>query len=132
MIRNLFSTLEGVTGGCLVILGIMLLGRTVYPPPADLDPTDLAALKAYMMTRPAGALFFNLAAYEAGSFAGGALGAHFGKARGTGVAAGVVLMAIVCVKLVQFPHPAWFTVASLALCVPLAWLGARTIKPSSP
>jgi hypothetical protein len=132
MLRGILGALAGVIIGTVVILLIEMLGHFVYPLPANVDPKDHQALAEFMKTAPPAPWLFVLAAYAAGSFAGGAAGARIGKKPWAGWLTGGLLMALGLVGLLTMWHPAWFWVVSLSLYLPAAWAGARLVRRAPP
>ncbi len=128
--RAIFNVLAVVVGAVVagvVVALVQSLGHQVYPvaTPADMqDPDAMAALVASM---PPGALWFVVAAYAAGSFAGGAVAAYIGRSAQIRLAliVGVLLMIGGIMNIVSIPHPLWFSVVSLLVFLPAAWLGGR-------
>ena len=58
MIRNAAAFVVGIVTAFGLVLLIEKLGHTIYPPPADLDWSDPAAVRPYIATLPIFALLF--------------------------------------------------------------------------
>ena len=54
MLRKIAAVVLGVVLAFVLIIAVESLGHSVYPPPADLDLTDQAAMRAYVDTLPLG------------------------------------------------------------------------------
>lgn len=126
MLRQVPGVLAGVAAGFATVFLIELIAGTLYPMPAGLDPTDAAAMKAYIAGLPFGAFALVLGAMTLGAFDAAAIAAVLGgRRRRTGWIAGGIVAAATLVNVVTIPHPPWFAVASVALAVAGAVLGAR-------
>jgi hypothetical protein len=132
MLRGILGAFAGIVIGTVVIMLLEIVGHLVYPFPPGLDPKDHAALSAYMMGAPIGAWLFVLAAYAAGSFTGGAVGTLIGRKAWIGWATGAVFVILGLIGLLMTKAPVWFWVASLAVYLPCAWLGARLARRREP
>lgn len=127
MLRTVMAVVAGMVALVLVVALVEMLGHVVYPPPPNVDMTDPDQLNAMIGQLPTGALVSVVMAWALGSLAGGFV-AHRVANRHRLMAAlivGGIMLALVIANLLMIPHPAWMTVAGLALPLPLAWLGAR-------
>jgi len=127
MIRKIAAVVLGVVLAFVLIIAVESLGHSVYPPPADLDFTDQAAMRAYVDTLPLGALLFVMAAWLAGTFGGGLLAilvAGESPFVNAAIIGGLVLLGTV-INLVSIPHPTWFSITSVVAIVATALLTSR-------
>ena len=115
MIRKIAAVVLGVVLAFILIVAVESLSHAVYPPPADLDITDNAAMKAYVDSAPAGALLFVMAAWLFGTFGGGLLASLIGRESPVlypMIIGGLVLLGT-AINLVSIPHPTWFAITSV-------------------
>ncbi len=129
LLRNILAIVAGVLLGGVAIMVVQMIGHQVYPVSAELDVNDKAAMRAFVAGLPVGALLFVIVAYAIGSFVAGALAAYIGHGARTrhALVAGAVLMLAGIMNLVAIPHPVWFSVLTVVVFLPLAWLGARLV-----
>jgi hypothetical protein len=127
--RSILAVLAGVFLGVVVISTVQAIGHAVYPPPPDLDPTNVEAFKAAVANMPAGALIFVLLAWALGAFAGGGLSAWLARRSHMlhALIAGAVLLVNGIISLVMIPHPLWVTVAGVLVFLPAAYVGSRLV-----
>lgn len=125
MLRVVLGVVLGLLIGVVCIAVLETAGHWLHPPPDGLDLTDREALAAHISDAPITALLLVLAAYAAGSLAGGFVSGFVGGQgwRGACLIVGVVLMCFGTLNLVMIPHPIWFVVAALLCFLPLAFLG---------
>lgn len=127
MFRNVLAVVLGVVLAFVLIMVVERLGHVVYPPPADVDFTDPAAIGAYVQTVPAPALLLVLAAWLTGTICGGLLACFVAKNRPmvyASIVGGLVLIGT-AVNLYMIPHPTWFAVVSLLTIVVATWFTGR-------
>ncbi|HMN95114.1 MAG TPA: hypothetical protein PKC43_01995 [Phycisphaerales bacterium] len=109
LLRSVLAFVVGVVVAGITIAMVELIGQRVYPPPPDLDWTDLDALRAHIAALPLGALLVVPLAWGIGTLLGGR--AANAVARGGGVAlptsVGVVILAAAALTVARIPHPAW-------------------------
>ena len=137
MIRSVLAVVAGIFVAVIVVVVVEAIGHAVYPPPSDIKLGDSEALQAIIAKLPVGAIAFVLVAWGLGSLAGGFIAATIaGRAQAThALIVGGIQMAFGILTMVIIPHPLWFVIASFAIVVPSAWLGARLaqlVRPSPP
>lgn len=125
--RSIGAVVAGVVVQGFLIWVIQSIGHSVFPPPADLDPTDIEAIRAYMSELPAGAFAFVLVSYALGALAGGFTGGRIaGRAPQMHAAfvwgLGLVFSAI---NLAMLPHPVWFVLLNVIFFPLFGSLGGR-------
>jgi hypothetical protein len=130
MLKGILGALGGLAAALVVIVAFQKVGQLIYPMPAGLDMKDKEAMGAWIKTLPVGAFLLLLAGYAAGSFTGGAVAVLISGKLGPALAIGGVLTLSGLANVVMIPHPAWVAVASLALYLPMAWLGGRVFLRS--
>ena len=122
--RTALAGVAGVASAFLVISVIELVAHAVYAPAVMPDVSTPAAMAAYVDSMPLGAFLFVLAAYVAGTVAGGLVGIAIAGRHAMWfacLAGGLILLASIA-NFILVPHPVWFVVATL-IDVPLAaWL----------
>ncbi len=125
MLRNVLAGIAGVlvAGGLIVI--VEMAGHSMYPPPPDLDFTDMDAMRAYVSTLPVGAFLFVACAWGIGSLGGTFAAAKIGNASALIYACivGGLILAGIAYNLSIIPHPLWVAVAGIGLTISGAWLG---------
>ena len=129
MVKSIFAVLVGVIGGAIVIWLVEMLGHAIVPPPDGMDFMDPESIRERMKELPLLAFIMVLTAYAAGSFAGGLLASGIAdkmKIRHA-LIAGVLLQLMGIINLILVPHPLWFTIISLLLYLPMAYLGGRIV-----
>jgi hypothetical protein len=119
--------LAGVVAGGVVVGVVEAIGHTVHAPATPADLSTPEAMAAFVRTLPLGAFLFVLAAYVAGTVAGGLMATLVARryaARFAWVVGSLILLGAI-VNFVAIPHPAWFTVVTLVAVPVAAWLTGR-------
>lgn len=132
--RKILAVVAGVILAGLLVYAVETVGHQVYPPPADLDMKNMAAMGAYVATLPIGALLFVLLAYALGSFAGGWLAAKIARTSQIHLplTVGGIQLLFGILNLIAIPHPLWFAIAAVSVFLPAAyWGGKLVVKPAS-
>lgn len=131
-LRNILGIVAGILVGAVVIFVVQLIGHKVYPVAGTVDISDKEAMAAFVASLPMGALLFVIAAYAAGSFVGGALAAFIGRGARLrhALVVGLFLLVSGVMNLVAIPHPVWFSVLTVLVFLPFAWLGGRVVTGS--
>jgi hypothetical protein len=126
MLKSVGAVLAGIVVSQLVILLTEYLGSVLFPPPAGVDLTNPAAMRAFVEQLPAMALVLVLAGWAVGSFIGGWLTARLapGAPIVHALIVGCLGTAAAVVNVMTIPHPAWFSVLGPLLFIPAALLGA--------
>jgi len=120
-----------VTAFVLIAL-VEKLGHILYPPPPDLDFSDMDAIRPYIASLPLWVLLFPIFAYFIGAFSGALVASYIGTARPMIFAAiiGLFVLAGTIANLIWIPHPLWFSVLAIVAVVGAAWL-AMKIAPEA-
>lgn len=127
MLRKILFIIVGIITATIIIYLIESLGHLVYPPSEDLNLKDPDTIKSIMKDVPAGALLFVLLAYALGSFCGGLITAFISKSSKVinAIIVGFVLLIFGLTNLLIIPHPVWFTIVSIILYIPCAYMGGK-------
>jgi hypothetical protein len=127
MFRTLLAILVGLLVMASVVALVQMGSHQLYPPPADIDPSDRAAMVALISSLPMMALVLVLASYALGSLAGAYTAARISArhTHGAAITIGFVMLALVVANFVMIPHPAWMVPAGVIIPLPFAWLGGR-------
>ena len=127
MIRSIGALIAGIVTAFASIYLIEMLGHTIYPPPADLDFSDPAAIRPYIATLPIIALLFPMFGWFVGTLAGSLVANFCGDAKPYVYAAAVggLVFAATVANLILIPHPLWFSIISLLGIIASAWLANR-------
>jgi hypothetical protein len=125
MLKNILSVVAGIMVAFMLIAGIEMLSHQIYSLPKNIDPNDKELMKNFMSEIPIGALIMILVAYMVGAFGGGIITGLMASEKRTqmGITTGVVLLILGISNLLMIPHPIWFSIASILLYVPAAYLG---------
>ena len=131
--RNIAAGAAGVAIAMLLVWLVQTLGHAVYPPPADLDISDLEAMKAYVGTLPIGAFLFVIASYFIGTAAGTCAACAIGTMlpRVFAMLIGCVMLIATTMNVAMIPHPTWFIALAVVAIVVAAWLGTMCERASS-
>lgn len=123
--RNIGAGLAGVLIAMLSVWLVQKIGHAVYPPPANLDFTDIAAAKAYIEMLPVGALLFVIASYFIGTAAGTCAACAIGTMlpRVFALLIGCLMLVATAMNVMMIPHPTWFIGLAVVAIVIGAWLG---------
>ena len=111
MLRSVLSVVVGVIVASVLILIVELVGHSMFPPPAGLDPND----PAFIANIPVSAKIAVVIAWFVGALGGGVVASVIAKrwAPSAWVVAGTVLL-LAGVTMLQFPHPLWMMLGAVA------------------
>lgn len=131
---NILKRIVAIAAGIAVGLGFVMVGdylsTVVHPWPHDLDYHNRDVIISYMNNLPITAFLSMLGGYAAGAFLGG-LVATLLSGRGPSrpaIVVGIVLTMGNIFNQMQIPHPTWFAVVAILMCIPLAWCGWRVVR----
>jgi hypothetical protein len=113
--------------GLLVTLVIEAAGNLIYPRP-ELQPGDMAALRAHIASLPPPALFIVLVAWAVGTIAGTWVAARLASRSPLlhATIVGLVLFTLALTNMIVLSaHPGWFWVAAVGVYVAGTFAGAR-------
>lgn len=123
--KNIAAGIAGIAVAAVLVALTEWLGHTVYPVPADLDSTNLDAMRSYIAGLPVGAFLFVAGGWFIGTLGGILAACRIGTARPkifTMVVLGFILAAT-AFNLAVIPHPLWFSITGVAGILAAAWLG---------
>lgn len=126
MLRAAAATLAGIVAAVALVAVVEAVGHVVFPPPAEIDLDDPAAVAGIIAELPAGALFFVVLGWACGAFGGGYVATKVarGTTRVPAVLVALLLLAATGWTLHAIPHPLWMAVAGIVIPVPFALIGA--------
>ena len=127
MFRNAGAAFLGIVIAFVLVMLIEKVGHLIYPPPANLDYTDVEALETYIATLPFLALLFPMIAWVVGTFSGSFIASKIGTANPLvfAVIVGGLMLAATIANLIFIPHPLWFSIVSLIAIAAAAWFAAK-------
>ncbi|MCF8303330.1 MAG: hypothetical protein K9I94_08675 [Bacteroidales bacterium] len=122
--RSILAIITGVIVGIIVIILIKVFGTFLYP--ANLAK-NVGEATTVIESLPQAALFYVLAAWGLGSFAGGLVSALIAKNNGTthALIVGFGLLLVGLLWVLAIPHPMWFCIVGLLVMLPFAYLGGE-------
>lgn len=125
--RSILGVVAGLVIGVVIVGLVETLGMRLFPLPADVDPTDPAALAAAIPSLPLGAFLFVLAAWFLGAWTGATTAMRIarGTARWPGIAVGGLILVAALYNLWVIPHPAWFTAVAVIGLALITWVASR-------
>ncbi|MCE7991628.1 MAG: hypothetical protein HEP71_06600 [Roseivirga sp.] len=127
--KRILPVIAGLLAGWVAIFALEAVSHIFYPPPADLDFTDKAALTAFMETLPTLAFVLLLISWMIGTFIAGMIGALVNKEawKNSAIIIGVLLALGSIINMTLVPHPTWLIISASIAYVPSAYAGARLI-----
>ena len=127
MLRDIGAIVAGLIVAFGAIMGVQMIGHSIWPPPTDIDWNDVEAARTYISQLPFLSLLFPIASYFVGAFAGPFVASKIGTARPMVFAGviGLVLLAATIANLIQIPHPYWFAALALAAVLVGTWLALQ-------
>ncbi|WP_438479565.1 hypothetical protein [Oleiharenicola lentus] len=117
LLRNVLAVIAGFLLGSFVNMALVVVGPKVFPPPAGLDMTTPAGLKAAMPLLEAKHFLFPFLAHALGTFVGALVAFLTAGSRKT-VFAYVIGILFLCggiAATTMMPAPKWFIAADLIL-----------------
>ncbi len=123
--KNIAAGVIGVLVAVGLVWLIEMIGHAVYPPPPDIDFSDVDAVRDYMSSLPLGAFAFVGSAWFLGTLGGTMAASRVGSAapRIFAMVVGGFVLAATAFNLAVIPHPLWFSVIGIASIVVAGWLG---------
>jgi len=108
------------------------LSHMLYPFPADVDPQDAAALRAYVATVPLSGFLIVLGGWVLSTFVGAVVAGRIGTAKAWvyPTIVGGLVFAATAATLIAIPHPLWFSILALLAILASGWLAWR-VAPAS-
>jgi hypothetical protein len=128
ILRNIAAGILGFVLGSVVNMALITVSSRVIPPPAGVDVSNVASMKASMHLYEAKHFLFPFLAHALGTFVG-ALVAFVvaGSRRATfAYTLGVLFLAGGITACFMIPAPAWFMALDLLVAyLPMAWLATQ-------
>lgn len=128
ILRNIAAGILGFVLGSVVNMALITVSSRVIPPPAGVDVSNVASMKASMHLYVAKHFLFPFLAHALGTFVG-ALVAFVvaGSRRATfAYTLGVLFLAGGITACFMIPAPAWFMALDLLVAyLPMAWLATQ-------
>ena len=127
MNRKISAVVLGVVTAVVLIIAIEALGHAVYPPPDDLDTSNIEALQAYVMNAPLAALLFVMAGWLIATLVGGLLACFIARETPlvhAAIVGGLVLLGTI-INLLSIPHPLWFSITSVLAIIATIFITGR-------
>lgn len=127
--KRILPVIAGLLTGWVVIFGLEAVNHLVYPPPADLDFTNMEALTEFMETLPTAAFVLLLVSWMIGTFIAGIVGALVNREawKNSTIIIGVILALGSIINMTLVPHPTWLIIVASIAYVPCAFAGGRFI-----
>ncbi|MCF8237777.1 MAG: hypothetical protein K9I85_06450 [Saprospiraceae bacterium] len=128
ILRNVLAVAAGFILGSVVNMGLIMIGGSIVPPPAGVDPSDMESIKASMHLYQPIQFLFPFLAHALGTLSGAYLAARLGASRKQILALiiGVVFLLGGVAAANMLPAPSWFVVTDLLLAyLPMAWVGGK-------
>ncbi len=128
LLKNILAILAGLVLGTVVNLGLIMIGSSIIPAPAGVDPMDIESIKANMDAFETKHLIFPFLAHAlgtlAGAFAATKIAANnkllFALVIGAWFLVGGIMM------MMQVPGPMWFNILDLVgAYIPMAFWGHK-------
>ena len=134
MMRMFLGTVVGITVAFVTVFIVQKVGHIMYPPPAELDPTDTEAFMTYVASMPLGAFIMVLASYFIGVFDGVFIACLVARMKYHvfGVIVGGLMLVATIANLIVIPHPLWFSITAvvgIAACTAMAVFIAMRALP---
>jgi hypothetical protein len=125
MKRRILSVVSGSVAALLIIAGIEQLTPFFFDLPSHIAWNDKTALTAMVASMPLNAFLMILGGYILAAFTGGLIAGLIATENKTAAAirVGFVLILGAIMHFVSIPHPRWFIIGSIAVYIPMAYLG---------
>ncbi|MAU75752.1 MAG: hypothetical protein CL831_02635 [Crocinitomicaceae bacterium] len=124
--RDLISTLLGLIFGGLAGFGIERYGHHLFTEYKDVpNITEPQAFATFIETLPTGAFLLLLLAHSIGTMTSAYLASLFsGHAKPMpAIAVGILMIAGSIRNSILIPHPGWYQLSDVLICIPAAFLG---------
>jgi hypothetical protein len=130
----ILGVVVGTTSGMALMMGLHMASGLVYPMPKDIhpmssDPANLAAMRAWLATLPAGAFLLATLAHGLGCMGGAAVATLIAGRRSMfpALIVGAIFTVSGIQNLAEIPHPAWFAWVDLPVYLVLAAVAGRLL-----
>ena len=129
-LNRILAIVVGLIAGWLIVALGDIVNHKLYPPPAGLDPSDKEALSAFVSSLPAIAFVVMIAGWAISAFTGGLVTGKITKGKWqvySLITGGILLLASIG-NMILIPHPIWVTGITIAMYLPLAYLGGKLVN----
>ena len=126
--RMILAGVVGLVVGSIVIMGLVMVGPQVFPPPGGADVTTMEGLKASLHLFEPRHFVFPFLAHALGTFVGAWLATLVAPGRSPvpGWIVGVLFLAGGIANVMMLPAPYWFSAVDLIFAyLPMAWLALK-------
>jgi len=126
IIRNVLAVIGGIFIGGVVNYALVVIGPSIIPLPAGVDPSDMESMNSNMHLYEARHFIIPIVAHALGTLVGAFIAAKIAASYnlyiGLGIAVFFLLGGIVAVSMLD--APIWVNVTDLLLAyIPMGWLG---------
>jgi len=126
ILRNVLAVIAGLVVGSIVNMALVMLGGSIVPPPAGVDPSNMDSIRASAHLFEPKHFLFPFLAHAVGAVSGGLVASLLAGSRRMLLAllvGGFFLLGGVAAAF-MIPAPAWFIAMDLLLAyIPMAWIG---------
>ena len=126
--NTVIGVLAGLVIAMAVVAGVEMLGHTLYPPPANLDKSDIESVRQMLREAPPIVFVFPLLAWVLGAFIGGFLSHQVSKKPLAAWIVAAVVLLMSAINLVMLPHPVWVAPSAVVLIALSGWLAGMMGK----
>lgn len=126
-ILNILKTVVGLVAGFIVVSFAEGIGMAIWPVPHTIQNagSDPAKMRESVTQIPVGAKLFVVLAWVAGSFVGGLVSGLLNGYPKQVRWVGILMLSMVFLTLMTFPHPLWMALASVCFPLPAAFFGGK-------
>ncbi|MFT5300087.1 MAG: carbon monoxide dehydrogenase subunit G [Mariniblastus sp.] len=131
LLHRIGATFGGVLAGLLSVFGVESISSMIYKMPDGLELDDHEGLEAWIGTLPIGAFLFILVAWSCGCFLAAFVARRLAPQRSAypGLVACSLLTLGSIWSLITIPHPIWFSVIAIPMCLVFGLLGLVAAAP---
>lgn len=127
MKKNILFIVLGIFVAVLLVSALEFVAGQIFPHPEGMDYNNPEEVKKMMMSMPAGAFIFMALSWGIATFAGGFIAGLRSESfplRNALIVGGIILI-LTLINLISLPHSLWFSVLSLSVLLPAAYLGGK-------
>jgi hypothetical protein len=125
MKTRILSVVSGAVTALLIIAGIEQLTPFFFNLPRHIDINDKQAVADMVASMPLNAFLLILGGYILAAFTGGLIAGLIATENkiASAMRVGLVLILGAIMNFVSIPHPRWFIIGSLAVYIPMSYVG---------
>lgn len=125
MLKNILATILGfITAAVVVYIIETLIGHTVFPLPEQIDPNDIASIKANMHLIPIGSKVFVVIAHFTGIISGMTVAGMVSKTSMIpAYIVGALMIIATAATIVMLPKALWFSLSDGLLAIAAFFFG---------